>query len=223
VDEKSQRGGLLTQGTFLIGNSDGMNSHAILRGVWLADVILHDPPPDPPANVPPLDENIPGFNKMTLNQKLFAHRNNEACRSCHRKIDPWGIPFEGFDASGLRRTKVLVISRASDSPKDQTKGRKKTKKPVFDKSYLEIERKSTLPDGVEVDGIEKLKEYLINHRKSDFAKGLVERILAYGLSRDVDFHDEELVDELVDHFEGSNYSVPELIEEIVSRETFSKR
>ena len=76
---------------------------------------------------------------------------------------------------------------------------------------------------MEVDGIEKLKEYLINHRKSDFARGLVERILAYGLSRDVDFHDEELVDELVDHFEGSNYSVPELIEEIVSRETFSKR
>ena len=223
VDEKSQRGGLLTQGTFLIGNSDGMNSHAILRGVWLADVILHDPPPDPPANVPPLDENIPGFNKMTLNQKLFAHRDNEACRSCHRKIDPWGIPFEGFDASGLRRTKVLVVSRASDSPKDQTKGRKKTKKPVFDKSYLEIERKSTLPDGVEVDGIEKLKEYLINHRKRDFAKGLVERILAYGLSRDLDFHDEELVNELVDHFEGSHYSVPELIEEIVSSGTFSKR
>ncbi|MBT7743246.1 MAG: DUF1588 domain-containing protein, partial [Opitutae bacterium] len=223
VDEKSQRGGLLTQGTFLIGNSDGMNSHAILRGVWLADVILHDPPPDPPANVPPLDESIPGFNKMTLNQKLFAHRDNEACRSCHRKIDPWGIPFEGFDASGLRRTKVLVVSRASDSPKDQTKGRKKAKKPVFDKSYLEIERKSTLPDGVEVDGIEKLKEYLINHRKRDFAKGLVERILAYGLSRDLDFHDEELVNELVDHFEASGYSVPELIEEIVSSETFSKR
>ena len=80
-----------------------------------------------------------------------------------------------------------------------------------------------MEDGVEVDGIEKLKEYLINHRKRDFAKGLVERILAYGLSRDLDFHDEELVDELVDHFEGSNYSVPELIEEIVSSETFSKR
>jgi hypothetical protein len=51
----------------------------------------------------------------------------------------------------------------------------------------------------------------------------VERILAYGLSRDLDFHDEELVDELVDHFKGSHYSVPELIEEIVSSETFSKR
>jgi hypothetical protein len=108
-------------------------------------------------------------------------------------------------------------------PKDQKSEKKKTRKPAFEKSYLEIERKSTLANGVEVDGVEKLKEYLINHRKRDFAEGLVERILAYGLSRDVDFHDEELVIELVDHFEGSHYSVPELIGEIVSSETFSTR
>jgi hypothetical protein len=221
VDEKSHRGGLLTQGTFLIGNSDGMNSHAILRGVWLADAILHDPPPDPPANVPPLDESIPGFNKMTLNQKLFAHSNNEACVSCHRKIDPLGIPFENFDASGLWRDKVLVVSKASDPPKDQNK--KKRKQPAFEKSYLEIERESTLPDGASVDGIDKLKAYLVNHRKRDFAEGLVERILAYGLSRDIDFHDEELVNRLVDHLETKQYSVPNLIREIVKSEAFSNR
>jgi hypothetical protein len=160
---------------------------------------------------------------MTLNQKLFAHRDNEACRSCHREIDPWGIPFENFDASGLWRTKVLVVSKTSGLPKDQESEQKKAKKPSFEKSYLEIERKATLPDGAEVDGIEKLKEYLVNHRKRDFAKGLVERILAFGLSRNLDFHDEELVNELVDHFEGSHYSVPELIGKIVSSETFSKR
>jgi len=218
VDEKSHRGGLLTQGTFLIGNSNGMNSHAILRGVWLADVILHDPPPDPPANVPPLDESIPGFNKMTLNQKLFAHSNNEACQSCHRKIDPLGIPFENFDASGLWREKVLVVSKASNPPRDQ--GSKQ-----FDlvKSYLEIDRKSTLPDGISVDGIDELKAYLVNHRKRDFTKGLVERILAYGLSRDIDFHDEELVNRLVDELETKQYSVPDLIREIVKSEAFSNR
>ena len=49
----------------------------------------------------------------------------------------------------------------------------------------------------------------------------MERILAYGLSRDLDFHDEELVNELVDHFESSGYSVPQLIGEIVSNEKFS--
>ena len=215
VDEKLHRGGLLTQGTFLIGNSDGMNSHAILRGVWLAEAILHDPPPDPPANVPPLDDSIPGFDKMTLNDKLFAHRDNEGCRSCHQKIDPWGIPFENFDASGAWREKVLLISKAAD----QTEG-KKRKKPVFEKSYLEIERESTLRNGTAIDGIEHLKEYLVTHHPRDFAEGLVERVLAYALWRDIGIQDEDLVKQLVDQFEESQYSVPNLIANIVKSEAF---
>lgn len=217
VDPNLHRGGLLTQGTFLIGNSDGMNSHAILRGVWLAETILHDPPPDPPANVPPLDESIPGFDKMTLNEKLFAHRNKEACRSCHQKIDPWGIPFENYDASGKWREKVLVVSKAAAEP--AAKGKKK-KKPVFEKSYVEIEREATLPDGAIVDGMEKLKTYLVDQRRHDFSKGLVERILAYALSRDVEFHDEDLVNQLVADFEENHFSVPDLIHGIVNSDAF---
>lgn len=217
VDETGNRGGLLTQGTFLVGNSDGMNSHAILRGVWLSEVILNDPPPDPPKNVPPLDESIPGFDKMTLNQKLFAHRNNAACRNCHQKIDPWGIPFENYDASGAWRERVLVISKASGQPK-----KRKKKKPVFDKNYVPIEAKSTLPDRTTVDGIAKLKEYLVTHRKHDFAKALTERILAYALSRDIDYHDEDLVNRMCDTFEKNNYSIPILIREIVNSEQFRR-
>jgi hypothetical protein len=213
IEEKNNRGGLLTQGTFLVGNSDGMNSHAILRGVWLAEVILHDPPPDPPKKVPPLDESIPGFDKMTLNQKLFAHRNNAACKNCHQKIDPWGIPFENYDASGAWREKVLIVSK-SKTPST------KRKKPVFEKSFIEIDRKSTLQDGTSFDGMKELKQYLINHRRHDFSLGLTKRILAYALSRDIDFHDEELVDRLCNHFEKHNYSVPFLIREIVQSEPF---
>jgi hypothetical protein len=216
VDAKSNRGGLLTQATFLVGNSDGMNSHAILRGVWLADKILNDPPPDPPANVPALDESIPGFDKMTLNEKLFAHRNNAACVSCHEKIDPWGIPFENFDASGAWRNKVLVVSKVAG----ETTGKKKKKKPVFEKNYLAVAREATLPDGVSIDGMESLKAYLIGHRKNDFAAGLVERILAYSLSRDIDFYDEDLVDHLAGGFAQSQYSVPELIRRIAQSNAF---
>lgn len=218
VDEASHRGGLLTQGTFLVGNSDGMNSHAILRGVWLAAIILNDPPPDPPANVPPLDESIPGFDKMTLNEKLFTHRNNAACRSCHQRIDPWGIPFENYDASGAWREKVLVVSKAANEPQ---KGQKK-RKPAFEKTYVPIDRESTLPDGETIDGIDKLKDYLVTHRKRDFAEGLTERLLASALSRDIAFHDEELVNRLVGRFEESNYSVPALIRETVQSEQFQR-
>lgn len=218
VDKESHRGGLLTQATFLVGNSDGMNSHAILRGVWLAAIILNDPPPDPPANVPPLDESIPGFDKMTLNEKLFAHRNNAACRSCHQRIDPWGVPFENYDASGTWREKVLVVSKVTADKQTA----KKKRKPAFEKTYVPIDRESTLPDGQTIDGIEELKEYLITHRKRDFAEGLTERILASALSRDVAFHDEGLVERLVDRFEKSDYSVPTLIREIVQSEQFQR-
>ena len=215
VKNGDNRGGLLTQATFLIGNSDGMNSHAILRGVWLAEVILNDPPPEPPKNVPPLDESIPGFEKLTLNEKLAVHRNHAACRNCHQKIDPWGIPFENFDASGAWRQKVLVISKAADTSQ-------KAKKPVFEKDYVAIHRQATLPDQVTIDGIGELKDYLVQHRKHDFAKGLVERLLAYALSRDVDYHDEDQVQQLVDRFEANNYSVPMIIRDIVQSEQFQR-
>ena len=219
IDEHTHRGGLLTQATFLVGNSDGMNSHAILRGVWLSGLILNDPPPDPPANVPPLDESIPGFDRMTLNEKLFAHRDNAACRNCHQRIDPWGIPFENFDASGAWRDKALVVSQVAAKPQA---GKKKRRKPVFEKSYVTIDRTSTLPDGHTIDGIDKLKEYLVTHRKRDFAKGLAERILASALSRDIAYHDEELIEQLVTRFEDENYSVPVLIREIVRSKQFQR-
>ena len=219
VDAISHRGGLLTQGTFLVGNSDGMNSHAILRGVWLSSIILNDPPPDPPANVPPLDKSIPGFDKMTLNQKLFAHRDNVACRSCHQRIDPWGIPFENFDASGAWREKVLVVSKAAIQPQ---KVQKKKRKTVFERSYVSIHRESTLPDGETIDGIDDLKDYLVSHRQRDFAEGLTERILAYALSRDIKFQDEDLVNTLASHFAERDYSVPALIREIVQTEQFQR-
>ena len=219
VEKSSHRGGLLTQGTFLVGNSDGMNSHAILRGVWLSAIILNDPPPDPPANVPPLDDRIPGFEKMTLNEKLFAHRNHAACNSCHQRIDPWGIPFENYDASGAWRDKVLVVSQVV---KPNPKGKKKKGKPTFEKTYVPVDRKSTLANGESIDGMAALKDYLVRHRQRDFAAGLVERLLACAISRDLDIRDEDLVNELIDRFEKADHSVPALIREMVQSEPFQR-
>jgi hypothetical protein len=177
--------------------------------------MLNDAPPDPPKNVPPLDESIPDFDKLTLNEKLFSHRNNAACKSCHQKIDPWGIPFENYDASGAWREKVLIVSKASN-------GSKKAKKPIFDREFVAIHRESTLPDKTTIDGIGELKEYLIQHRKHDFSEGLAEKLLAYALSRDIDYHDKELVKQLMDRLEASNYSVPVMIRAIVQSEQFHR-
>ena len=87
---------------------------------------------------------------------------------------------------------------------------------------MPIDRESTLPDQVNIDGVDELKEYLAQHRRRDFGKSLIERILAYALSRDVDYHDDDQVEQLVHRFEASNYSVPVIIRDIVQSEQFHR-
>ena len=75
LNKNQNRGGLLSQGSFLTGHSDGTQPHAIKRAVWLKEKILGDHPPPPPPNVPELDSETPGFEKLTLKEQLFLHRN----------------------------------------------------------------------------------------------------------------------------------------------------
>ena len=51
VPREQGRGGLLSQGAFLVGHSDGVHPHPIKRAVWVKERILGDPPPPPPAGI----------------------------------------------------------------------------------------------------------------------------------------------------------------------------
>jgi hypothetical protein len=77
----------------------------------VARKIIGEPPGDPPPNVPALKEDTKG---LTLRQRLEQHRNQPGCQQCHTKIDPWGVPFEQFDAGG--RLKSQPVDAASKLP-----------------------------------------------------------------------------------------------------------
>lgn len=105
-------GGLLTQAAILGGLSDGRESNPVKRGAWLARKIVAEPPDDPPPNVPELGEDT---THLPLRERLRQHREQKGCVKCHAGIDPWGIPFEEFDASGLRKqTEVDASSTLPD-------------------------------------------------------------------------------------------------------------
>lgn len=105
-------GGILTEPAILAGLSDGRESNPVKRGAWLARRIIAEPPDDPPPNVPALTEDT---KKLSLRERLEKHRNQAGCAQCHAKIDPWGVPFEEFDAGGLFKTaKVDARSRLPD-------------------------------------------------------------------------------------------------------------
>jgi hypothetical protein len=107
--EQKNLGGVLTQASILAGLSNGRESNPVKRGAWLARKIIAEPPDDPPPNVPALPEEE---SNLTLRQKLERHRNQEGCAKCHKGIDPWGVPFEQFDAGGLFK-KTAVDARST--------------------------------------------------------------------------------------------------------------
>ena len=108
---RPELGGLLTQAAILAGLSDGRESNPVKRGAWVARKIIAEPPADPPPNVPALKEDTAG---LTLRQRIEQHRNQNGCRQCHAKIDPWGVAFEQFDAGG--RLKAQPVDAKSTLP-----------------------------------------------------------------------------------------------------------
>ena len=110
--ESKTLGGVLTQAAVLSGLSDGNESNPVKRGAWLARKIIAEPPDPPPPNVP----DLPGTNEAkTLRERLEQHRNQQGCMQCHQKIDPWGLPFEQYDAGGLfKQEKIDARSTLPD-------------------------------------------------------------------------------------------------------------
>ena len=132
--------------------------------------ILDDPPPPPPAMVPDLDPETPGIAEMPLKEQLAIHRQQESCNNCHKKIDPWGIPLEEFDAIGLYRAKSLRLT-------SKEKGGART-----EEFHASVEVSDVMPDGSEINGAQ-LKDYLLETRRSDFARAIVVKLASYGLGQ----------------------------------------
>ncbi len=98
---------MLGQGSFLsVTWVQNFRTSPVKRGVWVLENILGTPPPEPPPNVPPLEDSKGGPEKiLTLREQMTMHRKNEPCASCHKLMDPIGFALENFDADAKWRTK----------------------------------------------------------------------------------------------------------------------
>lgn len=205
----SKRGGVLGQAAFLLANSTGESSHPIKRAVWILDRLLDSPPAPPPPDVPELNEDSPSLAGLSLKEQLAVHREKEACANCHRGIDPWGIPLENFDAIGRWRTEV--------KPARLAKGKKNVSK------SKPVDAASQLPDGSRIDGFESIKAYLLEHRRKQFARSVVKRLMAYGLGRSLDLGDREDVQQLQNEFVKADFRLKSLIVGFVKSAAFQTK
>ncbi|HQX54260.1 MAG TPA: DUF1592 domain-containing protein, partial [Planctomycetaceae bacterium] len=163
------RGGILTMAATLSKQSGASRTSPILRGNWVSEFLLGEKLPRPPKGVPVLPEEAPA--NLTERQLTELHGSDPACVKCHQRIDIYGYALENFDTIGRLRA-------------EDTFGH-------------EIDANAVLPDGTPINGVDGLRDYLLNTRRDAFLRTFCRRLLGYALGRSIQLSDEPLIDEIM--------------------------
>jgi len=103
LPESSHRGGLLTTGAFLTAEGAQDRTKPTNRGFYVQVRLLCTRVPDPPDNVPQLDDAGDPV-ATSVREVLELHRSQPSCAGCHSLMDPIGVGMEDFDQFGRYRT-----------------------------------------------------------------------------------------------------------------------
>ncbi|MEP7309216.1 MAG: DUF1592 domain-containing protein [Acidobacteriota bacterium] len=197
LDHDSPRRGLLGKGAILIVTALPNRTSPVVRGKWVLQNILGAPPPEPPPNVPALEENGNQVSKVkTMRARLEQHRANGVCASCHKLMDPIGFALESFDAVGKFRT--------------------------FDENFEPIDNTGVYADGTKIDGLGGLRQVLVNH-SSQFLVNMTNTLLTYALGRGVEYYDAPAVRSILRDAAPQDYRFSSLILGIVKSAPFQMR
>lgn len=208
VDD-SVRGGVLTQAGVLKVTANGTNTSPVVRGVWVLENILGDHVPPPPPNIAGIEPDI--REATTIREQLDAHRNSESCRSCHQLIDPPGFALESFDPVGGYRENYLQFKV---NPEHADKGWGSVIK------AKEVDASGQLKSGEPFQNIREFKALLLRDPEP-FATTLTQRLLTYGLGRELGFSDRPAVADIVRKTSEKGNGLRTLVKEIILSEIFA--
>jgi hypothetical protein len=190
-----QRRGLLGQGSMLLVTSNANRTSPVQRGKWILENILGSPPPLPPPNVPPLKENTVGAGGQSVRERMEEHRKNAVCAACHKIMDPIGLALENFDGIGHWRD---IDENSKIDPAGQ------------------------LVDGTKIDGPAGLRKAFLGYGDV-FARVVTEKLLTYGVGRELHYYDMPVVRAIVDDAARHNYRFSSLVLGIVDSAPFQMR
>ena len=192
LTDENRRGGLLSMAAVLAVSSYPHRTSPVLRGKWILETILGDPPPPPPSNVPELEESASSVSSESLRQRLELHRQDVACAQCHDRIDPLGFGLENYG----------VLGRWRDKYEGHT-----------------VDARGALPDGTTFSGPAELKLALLG-RKDQFVRHLTKKMLGYALGRGLTYYDYCAVNSIVDKLRANDYKSHHLLFGIIQSVPF---
>jgi len=166
-----------------------------MRGKWIMENILGTVPPDPPEDVPEIDEEKAKSGEVSFRKQLEVHRENAICASCHNHMDPLGFGFENYDAIGRFRTKDGAFN---------------------------VDASGILPTGEQFKGTKELVQ-ILSKREEAFARALTTRLLTFALGRGLEYYDRCAIDKIVEEIGRDNYRFQSLVKQIVFSDPFLKR
>ncbi len=98
---EDERRGIFNQLGFLAANATSVQPDPIHRGVFIATRVLCLGIAAPPDGVPPLPPVTSGTNRRVVENHT---QSSPVCQACHQQlINPFGFPFENYDATGAYR------------------------------------------------------------------------------------------------------------------------
>lgn len=191
------RGGVLGHASVLMLTSNPGRTSPVKRGKWVLENMLGTPPPLPPPNVPPLPEEQAGgvARPTSVRARLEEHRKNPACANCHERLDGMGFALENFDAIGGWRD--------SDSG-------------------VALDVTGELPDGSKFKGVTGLQSLLIS-KKQAVVRGMLERLLTYGIGRGIERYDQCDLDKMTNRTLSKGGRFSHLLAEVIRSKAFRTR
>jgi len=192
----ARRGGLLGHGSVMTVTSYPNRTSPVLRGKWVLENLLGAPPPEPPPDIPALEERNEDGEPVSMREAMAQHRENPACSVCHAPMDPIGFALQNYDAIGGWR--------------DVNEG------------GTPVDASGVLPGGERFEGRAGLSDLLLD-RPEDIVGTVTEKLLMYALGRGLEYYDAPTVRKIVRKAAGEDYRWSSIILGIVNSTPFQMR
>src|SRR5688572_12104055 len=193
VDDETRRG-LLGKGAVLLRTSYGDRTSPVLRGAWVLDKLMGTPPTPPPPGVETNLDTPEGEKPKTVRARLEKHRSDPNCKACHGVIDPFGLALENFSVTGQWRD----VDPVAGEPIDAT---------------------TELSSGQAVNGPVELRQVVLR-RPDQFVQALTEKLMMYGVGRELEYFDMPQVRAVVRAAARDDYRFAGVVTAIVNSDAF---